>query len=150
MPPRGIDKLTSGVGWGATLSGDLAWIEAYNPHIDSYFCYSDASNPHLISSKLVNLSVPFRGLMYYHPDFNGSFKLKSVLPAMFPDDESASYKSLDIQDGEMAMASYARLDRVDDIEEKKRIKESLLAYCELDTLAMVMIWQKLHDYSKTS
>jgi len=93
--------------------------------------------------RFIDLIVPFRGLMYYHPNFNGSFKLKSVLPAMFPEDEKASYKDLDIQDGEMAMASYARLDRTDNIEEKKRIKGALLAYCELDTLAMVKIWQKL-------
>jgi len=99
-------------------------------------------------NRFIDLIMPFRGLMYYHPDFNGSFKLKSVLPAMFPDDEDASYKNLDIQDGEMAMASYARLDKVDDIEEKKRIREALLAYCELDTLAMVKIWRKLQDNSK--
>ena len=98
----------------------------------------------------IDLIVPFRGLMYYHPDFNGSFKLKSVLPAMFPNDEGASYKNLDIQGGEMAMTSYARLDRIDDITEKKRFRDSLLAYCKIDTLAMVMIWQKLLDNSKNS
>lgn len=31
-----------------------------------------------------------RGALY-HPDFNGSFSLKSVLPALFPDDEELSY-----------------------------------------------------------
>ena len=98
-----------------------------------------------MTDRFIDLIKPFRGLMYYHPDFNGSFKLKSVLPAMFPEDEGASYKSLDIQDGEMAMASYARLDRINNIEEKTRIKEALLAYCKLDTLAMVKIWKKLDE-----
>jgi len=32
------------------------------------------------------------------------------------------------------------------LEEKKRIKENLLKYCELDTLAMVEIWKKLINF----
>lgn len=33
--------------------------------------------------RFVDLIVPFRGRGYYHPNFNGSFSIKSVLPAMF-------------------------------------------------------------------
>ena len=35
--------------------------------------------------------------MYYHPDFNGSLSIKSVLPARFPDDAALDNKGLDIQ-----------------------------------------------------
>jgi len=34
--------------------------------------------------RFVDLVVPFRNGGYYHPDFNGSFSIKSVLPALFP------------------------------------------------------------------
>lgn len=37
-----------------------------------------------LNERFVDLIVPFRGRGYYHPDFNGSFSIKSVLPAMFP------------------------------------------------------------------
>ena len=83
--------------------------------------------------------------MFYHPDFNGTFSLKSVLPAMFPDDDELDYKKLDVQDGMMAMGIYANLHKVEDPKERQVIRESLLAYCKLDTLAMVKIWQRLND-----
>lgn len=40
------------------------------------------------------------------------------------------------------MVAYARLqfEKIGD-EERRRLEGALLKYCELDTLAMVMIWQ---------
>lgn len=93
--------------------------------------------------RFIDLITPFRGLMYYHPDFNGSFSIKSLFPAMFPEEGEQSYKSLEIQGGEMASGTYANLVNVEDLAERQKIRESLLAYCKLDTLAMVKIWRKL-------
>ena len=31
-------------------------------------------------------------------------------------------------------------------EERDRLRQSLLAYCGLDTLAMVMLWQRLREF----
>lgn len=96
-----------------------------------------------MNTRFIDLIDPFRQLMYYHPEFNGSFSIKSVLPAMFPDDEQLDYKALDIRDGEAAMGSYANLHKIDDAAERRRVRDALLAYCALDTLAMVAIWRKL-------
>ena len=96
-----------------------------------------------MDDRFIDLLKPFQQLMYYHPDFNGSFSIKAVLPALFPDDPALDYKGLDIQAGEMASATYAELDRIDDEHERRQKREALLAYCKLDTLAMVMIWQEL-------
>ena len=93
--------------------------------------------------RFVDLINPFRNLGYYHPDFNGSFSIKSVLPAMFPDDQELDYKKLDIQDGGMAMDTFANLYLLKDIGKRDDIRNNLLAYCRLDTLAMVRIWEKL-------
>ena len=41
------------------------------------------------------------------------------------------------------MLSYARLSKMDDGDEKQKIRRDLLAYCRLDTLAMVKIWERL-------
>ena len=102
-----------------------------------------------MDSRFIDLLRPFQQLMYYHPDFNGSFSIKSVLPALFPDDKTLSYKELDIQAGDLASMMYADLDRVDDEDEKQKIRESLLEYCRLDTLAMVMIWRELCSIAET-
>ena len=94
-------------------------------------------------ARFIDLLKPFRQLMYYHPDFNGSVSIKSVLPAMFPDEAGHSYTDLDIQGGDIASMIYAHLDRIDDERERQKIRESLLEYCKLDTWAMVMIWRVL-------
>lgn len=96
-----------------------------------------------MEDRFIDLLKPFQQLMYYHPDFNGSFSIKSVLPAMFPDDAALDYKGLEIRAGDMASMIYADLDRIDDASERQKIREALIEYCKLDTLAMVMIWQEL-------
>jgi len=98
-----------------------------------------------INDRFVDLLQPFRSLGYYHPDFNGSFSLKSILPAMFPDDEELAYKSLEIQDGLMAMDEFARLHLEQDAIKREKVRKALLVYCHLDTLAMVKIWLKFKD-----
>jgi hypothetical protein len=69
----------------------------------------------------------------------GSFSLKSVLPALFPDDPELSYKGLTIQDGGAASSIFANLHSVNNPSEVAQIRDDLLAYCKLDTLAMVKI-----------
>ncbi len=78
---------------------------------------------------------------YYHPEFRGSFSLKSVLPAIIPE---MSYQSLAVQDGQEAGLEYMRmLDPKTPPEEKEQIKSDLLKYCGYDTLAMVRIREAL-------
>lgn len=98
------------------------------------------------NERFVDLIVPFRGRGYYHPDFNGSFSIKSVLPAMFPNDDELDYKKLgSIQNGGDAMDTFANLHLLKDKSKLEAIRKDFLAYCRLDTLAMVRIWEKLHS-----
>ncbi len=106
-------------------------------------CPGQAAALRALLPRFIDLLIPFRGLIYYHPDFNGSFSIKSILPAMFPGDEEADYHKLEVQDGRMAMSVYAGLAQIDSAEQRRQTRESLLAYCRLDTLAMVKIWQRL-------
>lgn len=98
--------------------------------------------------RFIDLLVPFRSLGYYHPDFNGSFSIKSVLPALFKGDKTLDYKSLDIQNGGMAMDTFAALHRLKNKTQRQNIRQSLLDYCRLDTLAMVKIFQRLQDIAE--
>ena len=97
-----------------------------------------------LNERFIDLIIPFRNRGYYHPDFNGSFSIKSVLPALFPDDPELDYKKLgSIQNGSDAMDTFANLHLLKDKSQIDEIKKDLLAYCRLDTLAMLRIWEKL-------
>ena len=75
---------------------------------------------------------------FYHPAFAGSYSIKSTLPALVPD---LSYQSQAIGDGETASMKFAKMALGQySSEETDQIREALLEYCKLDTLAMV----KLH------
>lgn len=101
-----------------------------------------------LNERFVDLIVPFRKVGYYHPDFNGSFSIKSVLPALFPNEPELDYKKLGIQNGGMAMDTFANLHLLKDKGKREDIRKDLLAYCHLDTLAMVRILEKLIDCVK--
>jgi len=76
---------------------------------------------------------------YYHPLFHGSYSIKKVLPVMVP---GLSYEGMEVNNGSDAIAVFARMARGEHtVEECEQITKDLLAYCKLDTLAMV----KLHE-----
>lgn len=102
-------------------------------------------NPHLsdallaIVARVVDL-LPIARKRYYHPSQHGSWSIKKVLPAVVPE---LSYSALDgVQDGGMAMAAFMEAIHPDTgTERKNQIQQQLLAYCKLDTYAMVRLWQ---------
>ncbi len=83
---------------------------------------------------------------YLHPGFKGSWSIKHVLPVMVP---YLSYNGMVIGKGDQAsMAWWNMTFGLADPREKEQLTESLLRYCELDTLAMVEIYRKLVDFIK--
>lgn len=108
--------------------------------------YPDLSE-HLmnIHDNIKDLMIPFQKGYYYTKDMHGSYSIKYVLPALFPNDPSLNYKNLDlIHNGSEAMSSFQDLINKTE-EEQKYIRERLLRYCELDTYAMVKIYEKLKE-----
>jgi hypothetical protein len=58
-------------------------------------------------------------------------------------DEMLTHEEGEIRDGGAAMMAYAQMQFTQMKETERRlIQQSLLKYCELDTLAMVMIWEE--------
>ncbi|MEP4079956.1 DUF2779 domain-containing protein [Haloferula sp.] len=92
-----------------------------------------------IIDRVVDL-LPIARNRYYHPDQHGSWSIKAVLPAVCPD---LTYCSLDgVQDGQAAQLAFLEAIAPEAAPERKaEIKQQLLAYCELDTLAMVRLWE---------
>ena len=97
-----------------------------------------------IREHIQDLLTPFQSGYYYVPAMHGSFSIKSVLPALFPDEPSLNYHNLDerCQNGGNAMTLFPAIQFMEP-EEAKASREALLRYCELDTWAMVKVWEKL-------
>ena len=86
--------------------------------------------------------TPFQQKHYVTPSMNGSYSIKYVLPALVPKMAEA-YQELDgVQNGSEAMSAFAHMSKLDSVE-KEKMREALLAYCKLDTLAMVKVLEKL-------
>lgn len=94
-----------------------------------------------IAAKLVDLMTPFQQRWYYHSDMKGGYSIKVMLPHFFPE---MSYEDLPIGDGGTASMAYASLTALS-AEEREEIRNQLVTYCNLDTLAMVKIWEKLQS-----
>lgn len=96
-----------------------------------------------INVNMQDLMVPFQKQYYVTPAMQGSYSIKYVLPALVPEMEEA-YKNLDgIHNGGEAMNAYASLHLVENEIEVQKIRNALLEYCKLDTLAMVEVLKKL-------
>ena len=78
------------------------------------------------------------GKYYYHPAMKGRWSIKTVLPTIAPE---LDYSRLDgVQSGTEAQVAYRECIATGTTEAKKRhLEERLLAYCKMDTLAMVKI-----------
>ena len=101
-----------------------------------------------IHDNIKDLMIPFKDRSYYTKDMHGSYSIKYVLPALFPDDESLNYHNLDmVHNGSEAMNSFKELENLNK-EEQDKLRYNLLRYCELDTYAMVKIYDKLLEITK--
>ena len=103
-----------------------------------------------IRDHIVDLLVPFQSGYYYNRAMGGSFSIKSVLPAIFPEDPELDYHNLDgVHNGTEAMNIFPEIQHMKPSEQEKA-RYNLLRYCELDTYAMVKVWQELVRVSQNS
>ena len=83
-----------------------------------------------------DLMVLFKKRDVYRWQMRGSYSIKAVLPALVPE---LSYEGLSVSDGMMAMRVYHEMCKTNDPVKLTELRQGLLEYCRLDTLAMVMI-----------
>lgn len=105
---------------------------------------------HLMSihGNIKDLIEPFRAGSYYTREIGSSFSIKSILPAMFPNDPELDYHALDgVHNGSEAMTIFPKMQFMSP-EERERTRHNLLEYCKLDTLAMVKVWEELVRVSR--
>ena len=96
-----------------------------------------------IRDHIQDLMIPFSKLHWYLPAMQGSYSIKYVLPALYPDDPELDYHNLEeIHKGTEASEAFVMMAEMTP-EERQRTRTNLLKYCGLDTLAMVRVWEAL-------
>lgn len=94
-----------------------------------------------INKRIVDLIVPFRQQWYVDAGFKGSASIKKVLPVLVPE---LSYAPLGIQEGNAAQRQWMQtILHGKNLQDKQKVLADLRAYCKLDTLAMVKIFEFL-------
>jgi len=99
-----------------------------------------------VIARLVDLLPIFRA-HYFHPDLNGSWSIKKVLPTVAPE---MDYSALvEVQDGGGAQRAYLEAIATVDSTRGAELRSHMLAYCARDTEAMLRLI-RLHHSSVTS
>ena len=95
-----------------------------------------------IREHIVDLIDPFRAGDYYVPAMGGSFSIKSVLPALFPNDPELDYHNLSelCQNGGDAMTIFPKLTEL-----QKRLPEQGVQEMEDGRLVLSDTLMKLSD-----
>lgn len=138
-------KLVAGMKGFTGMEGTfVSWHAAYEKSrnedmkqwLPEFGAYLDYINTHIfdLEELFTEAFIDYR--------FRGSSSIKKVLPVLIP---NLTYSNLEVQDGTMAMDVWGRLvlDNNHSDEEINQTRKELLAYCKLDTLAMVEIYQHL-------
>jgi hypothetical protein len=96
-----------------------------------------------VNERMFDLMTIVKKGYYDDSRFEGSASIKKVLPVMCPE---LSYDALAIHEGGTASASWPKLiDTAIAPGEKEKLRADMLAYCGLDTLAMVEIYRRFSD-----
>lgn len=100
-----------------------------------------ANDLHQLANKIHDL-IPIVQSCYYHPNMQGSYSLKSVLPAIAPE---LNYQNLTgVNNGNAAQIAFFEAISQSCTESRKaELQSQLQAYCYLDTWAMVVLVNRL-------
>ena len=101
-----------------------------------------------IHDNIVDLAVPFSNQDYYVKEMGGSYSIKIVSPALFPNDPDSDYHNLeDVHKGDEASAAYLSLPTLSK-EEQDKLRQNMLIYCGRDTMATVKLYERLREVVK--
>ncbi|MBU4304369.1 MAG: DUF2779 domain-containing protein [Candidatus Omnitrophica bacterium] len=135
-----------------TLLGNSGSVIAYNASFEkTVLRHASEAYPKYqgwvstLEERVIDLLVPFRSFLYYHPGQEGSASLKKVLPVL----TKSNYDNMEIADGGMASIEYCRVTFGQNIaaKERQRVRAALEKYCDLDTKGMIEILEGLRRES---
>ena len=136
-----LEQLKKDIGEEGTV---LVWYESFekgrNVELGQMFPeYAEMMNK--LNERIIDLMVPFSTGLFVDKDFFGSASIKKVLPVLISE---LSYEKLNIHEGGTASRKWKEtILEGKNPEQKEQIMNDLLAYCRLDTLAMVQLFKFL-------
>lgn len=80
---------------------------------------------------------------YYHPNMDGSYSIKKVLPIF----SNLTYQGMEVANGVEAMVTYARFPKLNKLDYEHKYQK-LVEYCQQDTYAMFKVLEGLKDTVK--
>ena len=99
-----------------------------------------------LNERIEDLKTPFSKNWFVDKDFFGSASIKDVLPALIPD---MNHKNLDVSDGLKAQRLWmTTILKGENKESGEEIIRDLIDYCNMDTYAMVRIYEFLLTLTK--
>ncbi len=128
--------------------GDTGSVIVWNKKFEGK-CHEDLAEAfpemaeflHGLNNRFFDLMEIFSKQYYVHPDFRGSSSIKYALPVICPE---LSYADLNVQNGGAACKTWKQMIfDTEDTTKAAQMADDLRAYCKLDTLAMVRIWEAL-------
>jgi len=141
-----IERMKKDIDPGGTV---IAWYSSYEKQRNQKLMElhpSEVKFLEKINDGMFDLMTIFSKCYYVDPAFQGSTSIKKVLPVIVPE---LSYKNLNISKGDQASERWEKMiSSLTSEEDKEIIKNDLLKYCQLDTLAMVRIYQFLKNLIK--
>jgi hypothetical protein len=136
-----LEQLKKDIGNEGTV---LVWNESFekgrNTELGQMFP-NYAEMMKRLNERIIDLMVPFSTGLFVDKDFFGSASIKKVLPVLISE---LSYEKLNIHEGGMASRAWKEtILEGKNPDKKEQIMKDLLAYCRLDTLAMVQLFKFL-------
>ena len=148
--PSLVERLRTDIGPGGTV---LVWNQGFEESRNREMAgmIPEAAEFLLgINARMVDLMDVVRKGAWVDPAFNGSASIKKVLPVVDP---ALAYELLDIGDGSVAAERWFEAVMGDSAAmtdtEREAIFDALRVYCRHDALAMVRIWEHLHQLVRT-
>ena len=139
MPIAMIEHMQSHIGsTGSLVSWHASFENTQNKNMSELYPEKADFLNDLIG-RTIDLEDVFKD-GYVDIAFAGSTSIKKVLPVIAPD---LTYEGMDVANGTDAMEAWIRLITMPDGDEKEKLREVMLAYCKLDTYAMVRIFEEM-------
>ena len=96
--------------------------------------------------KLIKRTIDLENIFkmgYVDINFMGSTSIKKVLPVIVP---SLTYEGMAVANGTDAMIAFAKMISLESKDKRKKLRNEMLEYCKLDTLAMVKIYENIKQF----
>ena len=120
----------------------ISWHASYEKTINKDMMHMYPAYQEILQSindRMFDLEDIFKEA-YMDAAFCGSTSIKKILPILCP---NLSYEHLAVQDGGQAMEQWFTLVEEEDAQKRSAIASDLLAYCKLDTFAMLELYQAI-------